>query len=54
MRKNEIDALGVGGIQAEALGDGLVKKDSLRAHSPAQIAESLQQLPPLEWSGNGP
>jgi len=46
MSKDEIDALGVGGVEAHALGNCLMQKDGLSARPPAQIAEFLQQFFP--------
>jgi hypothetical protein len=41
---DEVDALGVSGVKAEALGDGLVKKDGLSAHLAAEVPKAGENL----------
>src|SRR5215472_1740032 len=49
--EDEVDTLRVRGVQTKALGDGLMKKNSLRAHFPAEVPNLVQQLAAFGFYG---
>ena len=54
VRKDEVNALGVRRVQADALGDGLMEKDRLRAYLPAEIPEPVEQFTSVVFLGIRP
>ena len=48
MREDEIDALRVCGVEADALGNRLMEKNGLSASPPAKISKFLEQFPSID------
>ena len=42
MRKDEVNALGISRVKADALGDSLMQEDGLRAYFPSQILQPVE------------
>src|ERR1017187_3852666 len=47
LRGDQVQALGIGRVQADGLRDCLVQEDRLRADLPSEVRESSQQFSPL-------
>jgi hypothetical protein len=53
VRQDEVNALGVSRVEADALGDRLMKKNSLGAYLPAEVPEPAKEFTPPGFLGVG-